>query len=112
MYIFIDWLMGQALVVRGGVECRLTACVSNCRPIVFSNLYSAALRSEPMPRERQDLRRDKDIGRWRIRQKRGLKVEGDSKEPIAGKDLNLAIVVMVLGTKRFRLFSERKGRRD
>ena len=49
-----------------------------------------------------------------IREKHELKVEGDSteKDQINEKDLNMAMVVLVRGTKSSRLSRERRGGRD
>ena len=49
-----------------------------------------------------------------IREKHELKVEGDSKEkgPNTEKDLDMAMVVLVRGTKSSRLSRERRGRND
>ena len=49
-----------------------------------------------------------------IREKHELKVEGDFKEkgPITEKDLDMAMVVLVQGTKSSCLSRERRGRRD
>jgi len=44
-----------------------------------------------------------------IRKKNELKVAGDTKGPATEKDIDLAIVVLVRGTKNFCLSRERRG---
>ena len=91
--------------------------------VLYLNIYIALLNSHGQteallvqlaPEKRQVLRSDKDVER--LDDKREARAEGGRRfqreGPITEKDLDMAMVVLVRGTKSSRLSRERRRRRD
>src|SRR6218665_360654 len=94
-----------------------------CIVVLYSSIYIAPLNSHRQreallvrlaPRKRQVLRSDKDVER--SDDKREARAEGGRRfqreGAITAKDLDMAILLLIRGTKSSRLSRERRGRRD